>query len=99
MHGEYKEPGGKLVVVDLTVEGNRLDHVQVSGDFFLEPDTALDAINRALEGLPVESSEDGLTQAVAEGLGPDAHLYGISARGVAVAVRRALTAGDAGDRT
>ena len=52
MHGEYKVPGGKLVVVDLELEGGRIAQVQVSGDFFLEPDTALEAINAAVRGLP-----------------------------------------------
>ena len=54
MHGEYKVPGGKLVVVDLAVAAGHLDQVQVSGDFFLEPDSALDAINAALQGLPAD---------------------------------------------
>ena len=98
MHGEYKEPGGKLVVVDLATDAGRLSRVQVSGDFFLEPDTSLDAINRALEGLPADSSEDELASAVAAGLDPDACLYGISPQGVAVAVLRALAAGDARER-
>ena len=40
MHGEYKVPGGKLVVVDLDVEDDVLTNVQF-GDFFLEPDEAL----------------------------------------------------------
>ena len=39
MHGEYKVPGGKLVVVDFTVVDGRFSGVQISGDFFLEPDT------------------------------------------------------------
>ena len=43
-HGEYKVPGGKLVVVDLQEHDGRLAHVQVAGDFFLEPDSALDDI-------------------------------------------------------
>lgn len=50
MHGEYKIPGGKLVVVDVAAEDGVLRHVRVAGDFFLEPDEALDAVNRALEG-------------------------------------------------
>lgn len=52
MHGEYKIPGGKLVVVDLDVEDGVLRHARVAGDFFLEPDEALDAVNHALEGAP-----------------------------------------------
>jgi lipoate-protein ligase A len=50
VHGEYKTPSGKLVVVDFGVEGGRISNVVVSGDFFLEPPEALADIVRALEG-------------------------------------------------
>ncbi len=52
MHGEYKVPGGKLVVVDLDLADGVLRGSGSAGDFFLEPDEALDAINAALTGLP-----------------------------------------------
>ena len=94
MHGEYKIPGGKLVVVDLDRVDGRLAGVRVSGDFFLEPDSALDVINRALEGQPADSDEVVLAGAIRDALGPDAVLYGITPEGVAIAVHRAL-AGDA----
>src|SRR3546814_17725968 len=55
VHGEYKVPGGKLVVVDLSIVDGRMTAVQVSGDFFLEPARALDAIDAALEGLPADT--------------------------------------------
>lgn len=93
MHGEYKVPGGKLVVVDLEMAEGRLTTVQVSGDFFLEPDSALDAINAALEGLPADSSAAALAAAVRDALGADAVLYGITPEGVAMAVQRALATG------
>ena len=54
-HGEYKIPGGKLVVVDLYIVQGRLRNVQLSGDFFLEPDSALTMIDIALEGLPANA--------------------------------------------
>lgn len=92
MHGEYKIPGGKLVVVDLGQRDGRLHGVRVSGDFFLEPDAALGEINAALEGLPADSDEAAIGQAIERRLGPDVHMYGITAQGVAVAVRRALEA-------
>ena len=53
MHGEYKVPGGKLVVADLEVVDEHVRRAQISGDFFLEPDDALERINGALAGLPV----------------------------------------------
>lgn len=95
MHGEYKVPGGKLVVVDLTVADGRLATVQVSGDFFLHPDDALDAINAALVGMPVDADAPRLAAAVEAALGPEVDLYGLTTGGVAVAVRRALDAGSA----
>jgi lipoate-protein ligase A len=92
MHGEYKVPGGKLVVVDLAVIDGHLAQVQVSGDFFLEPDSALDTIDAALRGLPADANQALLTAAVRVALGPEVQLFGITPEGVAVAVRRALDA-------
>ena len=94
MHGEYKMPGGKLVVVDLEVRDGRLVGVQVSGDFFLEPDSALGAINRALEGQPQDADEAALAAAIQRGLASDVMMYGLSAQAIAIAVRRAVD-GDA----
>lgn len=90
MHGEYKMPGGKLVVVDLEVRGGRLAQVQVSGDFFLEPDSALEWINAALNGQPVDAGEAVLTAHLKAALGARVSLYGISEQAVAHAVQRAL---------
>jgi lipoate-protein ligase A len=90
MHGEFKVPGGKLVVVDLDVVDGRLSDVRVSGDFFLEPDEALPAIDRALTGLPVASDATHIAAAVGGALPEEAVLLGFSADSVATAVRRAL---------
>ncbi|WP_347107467.1 biotin/lipoate A/B protein ligase family protein [Paenarthrobacter sp. S56] len=91
LHGEYKVPGGKLVVVDLEVTAGKFSNVSVSGDFFLEPDEALADINRALTGLDASSSASEIAAAVTAGLPRDAVLFGFSADAVAVAVRRALS--------
>lgn len=90
MHGEYKMPGGKLVVVDLEVHVGRMTQVQVSGDFFLEPDSALTQINAALEDLPATTGEQAIALAIQQALSADVLMYGISPEAIAVAVRRAL---------
>ena len=92
VHGEYKVPGGKLVVVDLDVEDGRIARAQVSGDFFLEPDSTLDSINAALLGLPADACEAMISASVRMALDPGATLFGITPAGVAVAVRRAIEA-------
>jgi lipoate-protein ligase A len=90
LHGEYKVPGGKLVVADLAVVSGVLKDVSISGDFFLEPDEALLDINRALTGLPEHTPAADLAAAVATALPAEAVLFGFSADAVAITVRRAL---------
>ena len=91
MHGEYKPPGGKLVAADVEVVAGRLARVQVSGDFFLEPDEALDHVNAALTGIPAIADASAMTARITAALGGDAVLTGFTAGAVATAVRRALT--------
>ncbi|HMN34785.1 MAG TPA: biotin--protein ligase [Chiayiivirga sp.] len=93
-HGEYKMPGGKLTVVDLSIERGRLAQVQVSGDFFLEPDAALEAINAALAGLSADTDAEALASAIASGLPDGVRMYGVSPAAIATAVRRAIDVGE-----
>ncbi|MCI1018700.1 lipoate--protein ligase family protein [Microbacterium sp. C5A9] len=90
MHGEYKVPGGKLVVVDLDVEDGRIARFHLAGDFFLEPDTALDDIDAAVTGLPVESDATAIAAVVRDALPEGAQLLGFTPEAVGTAVRRAL---------
>ena len=90
MHGEYKVPGGKLVVVDLDVADDHIVRVQVSGDFFLDPDSALEAIDRAVCGLPADANEALIAAAIHVSLGPEVSMHGFSPEAVAIAVRRAI---------
>ena len=90
MHGEYKIPGGKLVVVDLDVDGEKLANVSLAGDFFLEPDEALDRLRTALEGAPASASISELSERLEAALKPTDQLFGLTTVGIAMAVRRAL---------
>ncbi|HET9028010.1 MAG TPA: hypothetical protein VFN07_10830 [Trueperaceae bacterium] len=98
LHGEYKHPGGKLVVVDLSVSGGALTDVHVSGDFFLEPPEALEAIVAALEGAPATASADELAGLITSRLPEDTVMLGFDANSVAVAVRRAVDDGSPRER-
>jgi lipoate-protein ligase A len=90
MHGEFKVPGGKLVVVDLDVVDGRIANFRLAGDFFLEPDEALGAIDAAVNGLLAETDARALAAAVQAALPPDAQLLGFTPESVATAIRRAL---------
>ncbi|MGY5763928.1 lipoyl protein ligase domain-containing protein [Brachybacterium sp. DNPG3] len=93
MHGEYKVRGGKLVAVDVAVEDGRIASASVFGDFFLEPDDALEDISAALVGQEAAASAAELASAITARLEarPDpVQMIGFDARAVAIAVRRAL---------
>ncbi|HEY3437317.1 MAG TPA: lipoate--protein ligase family protein, partial [Actinotalea sp.] len=90
MRGEYKVPGGKLVAVDVDVVDGRISRAAVSGDFFLEPDEALESIDGALLGMPETATVAQLTAVVESVLRDGVTMVGFSPDAVAVAVRRAL---------
>lgn len=90
MHGEYKVPGGKLVAVDLEVADGLLADVSVSGDFFLEPDDALERMNAILTGLPADAGVGEIAKRLDHGLPDDVAMVGFSPSALAIAVRRAL---------
>jgi lipoate-protein ligase A len=90
MHGEYKVPGGKMVATDVSVRDGHLADVHLAGDFFLEPDDALDRITKALNGTPADEPAAGLARRIDAALLPTDTLVGFDASGVAIAVRRAL---------
>ncbi len=90
MHGEYKTPGGKLVVSDLVVRDGVMVDVVISGDFFLEPAEALAQINASIENLPANTTEDEIARHVRDAVAGDVQMIGFSPEAVARAVRRAV---------
>jgi len=91
VHAEYKVPGGKLVVVDIELDNQRIVSCSVAGDFFLEPDDALEDINRAIIGLPASASAEDIAARVRLALGSEVVMMGFSPDSIGTVVRRALT--------
>ncbi|UOQ58936.1 lipoate--protein ligase family protein [Leucobacter allii] len=91
MHGEYKVPGGKLVVVDFEVVDGRIQDFRLSGDFFLEPDDALGCIDAAVEGASPNSTIEEYGSLIQRALPSEVHLLGFTPESVGVAIRRAVT--------
>ncbi len=44
----YKVPGGKLLKIKIEINNNRINSIQILGDFFLYPEEALTKIETAL---------------------------------------------------
>ena len=85
--------GGKLVSVDVEANDEKISTVHVFGDFFLEPDEALEDIGDALTGMPIEATAAELAAAITARLDarPEpVQMIGFDAEAVAIAVRRAL---------
>ncbi|MFT4186259.1 MAG: biotin/lipoate A/B protein ligase family protein [Micrococcaceae bacterium] len=89
-HGEYKVPQGKLVIVDFDVQDSKFKNFSLSGDFFLEPDEALDAINAAINGSSIEDSRERLTRYINDHVPRHTYFTGFKPNDVVSAIRRAL---------
>lgn len=94
MHGEYKTPGGKLVVADLDVIDGRIRNVVISGDFFVYPEEEHAVIANALEGVDADLDDESFAERIRMDLHPETTLLGTSPEGIIVAVRRALDGGE-----
>ena len=81
---------GRLVAVDVETVNDWLGRVSVSGDFFLEPDEALQEADAALSGILATSSADQLVSAIISPRDPGVQLIGFTTNAVLLAVRRAL---------
>lgn len=93
MHGEFKVRGGKLVSVDVEADEEVVTSAHVFGDFFLEPDDALEDINTAIVGQSVDAKVPDIADAIARRLdarSTPVEMIGFDPTAVAVAVRRAL---------
>jgi lipoate-protein ligase A len=90
MKGEYKVPGGKLIVVEADDRDGALVNVAISGDFFLEPDDALEAMTAAIEGLPISADATEIARRVRAALPENVVMLGVHPEAVATAVRRAI---------
>lgn len=53
----YKVENGKLLKVRLEAEQEKITRVKISGDFFMHPEEAIDALEKELEGTELEESK------------------------------------------
>jgi lipoate-protein ligase A len=91
MHGAYKTPGGKLVQVDFEVRDGRLTNVEVSGDFFLYPEEALEAITASLEGMEATLTPEERISRISQAIAPETEWLGSSPEALSIAIERALS--------
>ncbi len=56
---DYKVPGGKMVRIQMELNGDRITNIRITGDFFLHPEEAIFELERALVGKRVREGEIG----------------------------------------
>jgi len=88
--GEYKVPGGKLVVAEFAIIEGRLRNVRITGDFFLFPEDAIHLFSNAFEGALAELPNDKLVALVNSTLNADVEMLGFGPEDVVEAIRRGL---------
>ncbi len=69
MRCEEKIPGGKLVCVEVQAVGGRVSQVRITGDFFLHPEEAIDALENALVNAPLSIPEAEAAERLSAALG------------------------------
>lgn len=52
-----KNPGEKLVRIDVEFEENKITYIHISGDFFIYPEEAIQKIEKTLMELPVDEKQ------------------------------------------
>ena len=95
IHFELKVPGGKLIVIDTTVDNDTITSLRLSGDFFLEPDEAYDEIGPVLVGTKTSASTEALESRLNSALAhfDNLDLEGLTIHDIAVTVKRAVSGG------
>ncbi len=78
------------MVADVVLEEDKIAQATITGDFFLEPETALADMVEGLVGAPADSSVEDLTRRMDRHLPEGAALIGFSTQSVATAVKRAI---------
>lgn len=79
-------PDGKLLEVAISYD-DRITDVRLTGDFFLEPPESHEALEAAIDGHPVDVSQEALVKAIEE---VDARLIGFDASHLADATLEAI---------
>ncbi|MGQ9842923.1 MAG: lipoate protein ligase C-terminal domain-containing protein [Spirochaetota bacterium] len=89
IHVVLKNPGEKLVHIDVEFIGNIIALVHISGDFFIYPEEAINDIEQSLQG--TSANKELLEQRIGEVLkNKNTEMVGISATTIAQGIMEAF---------
>ena len=78
---DYKVPGGKLLRIKADISNDSINKVMIMGDFFIHPEEALENIENALVGCPLNYNE--ITNRIKKVIENNVTVVGFSAEDIA----------------
>lgn len=63
---DYKVPDGKLLRIHADLESDIINSIQISGDFFIHPETEIIEIEKLLVGVKISDVSDMLDKFIME---------------------------------
>lgn len=90
MRAEEKVKGGKLICIEIVPKDGKAAKVRITGDFFLHPEDAIDALERSLEGVGLTAEESEIVARLTNALGKS-QLIGASPEDLARIFRKAVS--------
>jgi hypothetical protein len=82
-----KIPDGKLVKIDVESDGNKINYVKITGDFFLFPEIAIDDIEDLFKEQPIPLDKAYI---IDQFNSLDAQLIGVSIQDIISAIEEVL---------
>lgn len=82
-----KVPGGKLVRVSVEFEDETILKVTITGDFFMHPENALEAIEESLKGVKLSDAQAVIQAVVDE---QNVELLGLTPADIANTIKEAV---------
>jgi lipoate---protein ligase len=85
IENEYKVPGGKLIRIRATIVDGRITMIEIHGDFFLHPESALELIEDELIGARLDEVAARINRTLAA---QSAQLIGCAPEDIESMIRR-----------
>ena len=82
-----KVEDGKMVKIGLEVNEEKVEGVEIRGDFFLQPPEKLEEVEKKIEGLKIDSTAKEVKDSLSE---LDAEMIGFSPEDIGKAFRKAV---------
>ena len=61
----HKVSGGKLVTIKVSYS-DKIDRIQILGDFFLHPESSLELIEKGLLGLKIDLTQEQISEKISQ---------------------------------